>query len=266
MPHGPSTPANQRGFLATCINDGDTHDSPVEACEAKAPLLIRQRALRQDSGGAGTWCGGLGVVQEVEVLTPAVFDSRVERTLCPPWGLQGGKAALPNGVYVVRKDSVIERFPTGKINPLRLDEGDGQLGRKKAALPATRSAAGWRITGRHPGVHGEAPGVTTASWSTRWGVSRAPDMGGNEVGRREMVGKQSEAEAERKLICQGFERNLSRSLFNPFAPQCQVVCGWIASSVREPQPSGCVPALRSPSPCLASPHTLCTFACPATPA
>jgi N-methylhydantoinase B len=34
-------------------------------------------------------------------------------------------AALPNGVYVVRKDSVIERFPTGKINPLRLDEGDG---------------------------------------------------------------------------------------------------------------------------------------------
>ena len=114
------------GMNATvCINDGDTHNSPVEACEAKAPLLIRQRALRQDSGGAGKWRGGLGVVQEVEVLTPAMFDSRVERTLCPPWGLQGGKAALPNGVYVVRKDGAIARFPTGKVNPLRLDEGDG---------------------------------------------------------------------------------------------------------------------------------------------
>src|SRR6266571_4676670 len=114
------------GMNATvCINDGDTHNSPVEACEAKAPLLIRQRALRQDSGGAGKWRGGLGVVQEVEVLTPAMFDSRVERTLCPPWGLQGGKAALPNGVYVVRRNRTIERFPTGKVNPLRLDEGDG---------------------------------------------------------------------------------------------------------------------------------------------
>jgi hypothetical protein len=73
------------GMNATvCINDGDTHNSPVEAGEAKAPLLIGQRALRQDSGGAGKWCGGLGVVQQVEVLTPAMFDSRVERTLCPP--------------------------------------------------------------------------------------------------------------------------------------------------------------------------------------
>src|SRR5262249_32337279 len=79
----------------------------------------------EESGGAGKWRGGLGVVQEVEVLAPAMFDSRVERTLCPPWGLQGGKAALPNGVYVVRKNGASERFPTGKVNPLRLDEGDG---------------------------------------------------------------------------------------------------------------------------------------------
>jgi len=73
------------GMNATvCINDDDTHNSPVEACEAKAPLLIRQRTLQQDSGGAGKWRGGLGVVQEVEVLTPAMFDSRVEHALCLP--------------------------------------------------------------------------------------------------------------------------------------------------------------------------------------
>jgi N-methylhydantoinase B len=87
-------------------------------------LLIVQRALRQDSGGAGQWCGGLGVVQEVEGLTPAMFDARVERTLCPPWGLPG-KAALPNGVYVVRQDGAMERLPMGEVSPLRLDEGDG---------------------------------------------------------------------------------------------------------------------------------------------
>ena len=114
------------GMHATvCINDGDTHNSPVEAAEAKAPVLLVQRALRQDSGGAGRWRGGLGVIQEVRVLTPAMFDSRVERTLCPPWGLHGGKDALPNRVSVVRKDGALEQFSTGKVNPLRLDQGDG---------------------------------------------------------------------------------------------------------------------------------------------
>src|SRR2546428_305919 len=110
---------------SVCINDGDTHNSPVEAAEAKAPVLLVQCALRQDSGGAGRWRGGLGVIQEVRVLTPAMFDSRVERTLCPPWGLHGGKDALPNRVSVVRKDGALEQFSTGKVNPLRLDQGDG---------------------------------------------------------------------------------------------------------------------------------------------
>ncbi len=114
------------GMNATvCINDGDTHNSPVEAAEAKAPVLLVQRALRQDSGGAGRWRGGLGVIQEVRVLTSVMFDSRVERTLCPPWGLHGGKDALPNRVSVVRKDGALEQFSTGKVNPLRLDQGDG---------------------------------------------------------------------------------------------------------------------------------------------
>ena len=36
------------------------------------------------AGGVGKWRGGLGVVQEVQVLTSAMFDSRVERALCLP--------------------------------------------------------------------------------------------------------------------------------------------------------------------------------------
>ncbi len=114
------------GMNATvCINDGDTHNSPVEAAEAKAPVHIVQRALRPDSGGAGKWRGGLGVIQQVRILAPAMFDSRVERTLCAPWGLYAGKDALPNRVSVVRKDGSIQWFPTGKVNPLRLEQGDG---------------------------------------------------------------------------------------------------------------------------------------------
>ncbi|HTD78571.1 MAG TPA: hydantoinase B/oxoprolinase family protein, partial [Chloroflexota bacterium] len=93
----------------------------------KAPVVCVRRALRADSGGPGKFRGGLGVVQEIEMLTPAMYQAQVERTQCPPWGLLEGRDGLPNGVGVRRKDGNLERFPSGKVNPLRLDEGDSYI-------------------------------------------------------------------------------------------------------------------------------------------
>jgi len=117
------------GMSATvCLNDGDTHNTPVEASEAKIPVVIRQRSLRTDSGGAGRWRGGLGVTQEVELRVPAMYQSQLERTLCAPWGLHGGDDAQPNRVGIVsRNDEQIQRFPTGKIAPRRIEAGDRYL-------------------------------------------------------------------------------------------------------------------------------------------
>jgi N-methylhydantoinase B len=111
-----------------CINDGDTHNTPVEAAEGKGPIFIAYRRLRQDSGGPGKYRGGLGVAQEVQLLSPGSVQSAMERTICPPWGLHGGKDAQPNRFSVVRKDGSIERLPTGKTSEhVSLDAGDGFL-------------------------------------------------------------------------------------------------------------------------------------------
>ena len=59
------------------------------------------------------------------MLNPAMYQSRIERTICAPWGLLGGNDGLANRVGVIRADCMIERFPTGKVNPLRLEEGEG---------------------------------------------------------------------------------------------------------------------------------------------
>jgi N-methylhydantoinase B len=116
------------GMNATiCLNDGDTHNSPVEATEAKTPMVVLQRSLRPDSGGPGRFRGGLGVRQQVELLTPAMYQTQVERTVCAPWGLMGGAAGLPNRVSITRADGTVETFPTGKISPTRLDAGDGYI-------------------------------------------------------------------------------------------------------------------------------------------
>jgi N-methylhydantoinase B len=117
--------SNADGQSATkCINDGDTHNHPVEAGEAKAPIVYMRRALRQDSGGAGRWRGGLGEVTEVQVLEPAMAQSQLERTLCPPWGLFGGGEALANRVGIRRNDGLIQRFRSGKVSPTRLESGE----------------------------------------------------------------------------------------------------------------------------------------------
>src|SRR5512132_552155 len=99
--------SDEDGMNATvALNDGDTHNSPVEATEAKSPIIIEQRALRQDSGGAGKYRGGLGVAQQTHMRK---------------------KESIANRVSIVRQDGTIQRFPTGKFNPTELAEGDGFL-------------------------------------------------------------------------------------------------------------------------------------------
>ena len=116
---------NEDGMNVTvCINDGDTHNSPIEAGEVKAPLVIRECALRQDSGGAGKHRGGLGLWRSVEALTTVTLNSQIERTQCAPWGLLGGKEGLANRIYVKRADGTTVVPPNGKIHDFQLNPGD----------------------------------------------------------------------------------------------------------------------------------------------
>jgi N-methylhydantoinase B len=110
-----------------CINDGDTHNSPVEASEAKSPIVIEEFSLIPDSGGAGRQRGGLGLRRTVRMLTQASFATRIERTQCAPWGLQGGQEALANRVYIRRTDGSVEQQPNGKVDLAQLGVGDAYI-------------------------------------------------------------------------------------------------------------------------------------------
>ncbi len=107
-----------------CINDGDTHNAPIEAGEAKAPVVVREYLLRTDSGGPGCFKGGLGIRRVVEARAPITVNSQIERTQCAPWGLNGGKEGMANHIHVERVDG--ERFekPNGKLYNVQLFPGD----------------------------------------------------------------------------------------------------------------------------------------------
>jgi N-methylhydantoinase B len=112
------------GVSATiCINDGDTHNSPIEATEHILPILIEEYALRQDSGGAGRYRGGLGTRTRVRALSPLRFTVNIERTRCAPWGLSGGHSGLPNRIQVETASGIVMP-PDGKLPGQQLDPGD----------------------------------------------------------------------------------------------------------------------------------------------
>jgi N-methylhydantoinase B len=79
------------GLSATAFPSG-IMGVPVEAIETAAPLLMRRRELRPDSGGAGRFRGGLGQVMEMEIITgaPANHSCMYDRTGNPALGLLGG--------------------------------------------------------------------------------------------------------------------------------------------------------------------------------
>lgn len=118
------------GMSATvCLNDGDTHNSPVESVESKYPLFIRRLALRDGSGGAGQFRGGLGIERQVEARVPMTLNAQVDRVHCAPWGLAGGHDGFGNEVSVNLADGEVRGAPNAKVLMQRLKPGEGFFAR-----------------------------------------------------------------------------------------------------------------------------------------
>jgi N-methylhydantoinase B len=74
------------------ICQGDVRNAPIENIELKCPVIVEERVLRQDSGGAGKFRGGLGLDSRVSNLVEGRWNlMQTGRRNCPPWGLWEGK-------------------------------------------------------------------------------------------------------------------------------------------------------------------------------
>jgi N-methylhydantoinase B len=66
-------------------------NTPVEALEYAYPFRVRRYAYRKNSGGAGQFRGGDGLIREIEVLSDAQVTLLADRRNSRPYGLQGGQ-------------------------------------------------------------------------------------------------------------------------------------------------------------------------------
>jgi N-methylhydantoinase B len=73
--------------------------TPVEVIETTSPLIVRRKELRRDSGGPGTFRGGLGQSIEIEVATgePFIVSSLSDRMRFAAQGYAGGKPGAHGG-------------------------------------------------------------------------------------------------------------------------------------------------------------------------
>lgn len=70
-------------------------NTPIEALEFAYPFRVRQYSYRQNSGGAGKFRGGDGIIREIELLTDAQVTLLADRRERGPYGLIGGKPGTP---------------------------------------------------------------------------------------------------------------------------------------------------------------------------
>ncbi len=112
------------GESAMIILGGSTaRNNPVEVVESRIPSMrVLRYGLRQDSGGAGRYRGGLGVERVYEFQTPAFITFSLERKATPPWGLWGGKDGAYNGVEITSPDGSVRHVRKATQHPIAAGE------------------------------------------------------------------------------------------------------------------------------------------------
>lgn len=114
LAHNGGTGARPRkdGLSATAFPSG-VWGSQVEISESVAPLIVKRRELRVDSGGAGAYRGGLGQRIELTTANDAAFTLflSVERIKNPALGRDGGRPGAPGRIRIDDGSSVGAELP-----------------------------------------------------------------------------------------------------------------------------------------------------------
>ena len=99
-------------------------NTPVEAIETEFPVRVERYELATDSGGPGTFRGGLGVRRQWRILADeSIVNLRMDRFKFSSPGIFAAKPARASKA-VLNPGSAAERPLTSKVAGLRLRQGD----------------------------------------------------------------------------------------------------------------------------------------------
>ena len=88
----------------------NTRMTDPEVLESRFPVRVRRFEIRRDSGGAGEWRGGDGIVRELEFLAPMTVTVLSSHRRTQPFGQSGGAPGLAGHNVVRRKSGQTEQL------------------------------------------------------------------------------------------------------------------------------------------------------------
>ena len=140
---GAGARASKDGASGITVNQSNAMIAPVEIIESEFPTRLMRFELIKDSGGAGRFRGGLGIVREYLNLEDARFSIRSMKHLIPPNGCAGGGTGRPGDIWINPGTPQAKRLPTRyadyplrKGDIFRLDTpGGGGYGDPRAREP-----------------------------------------------------------------------------------------------------------------------------------
>jgi N-methylhydantoinase B len=105
-------------------------NTPIEALEYAYPFRMLRYGYRKDSGGAGQFRGGDGLVREIELLADAQVTLLCDRRRSQPYGLAGGEPGTAGKAVLTDANGSIElpskcSVQAGKGSSIRMETPGG---------------------------------------------------------------------------------------------------------------------------------------------
>lgn len=135
------------GLDGVQVHMTNTLNTPIEALERAFPLRVERYSLRPDSGGAGQWHGGDGLVRAIRFLQPVTLTLLTERRHTPPYGLAGGAPGACGHNTLTTADGTTHTLPPKHSQPVQAGDvltiatpGGGGWGTPPPAAPPSDQA------------------------------------------------------------------------------------------------------------------------------
>ncbi|WP_159518071.1 hydantoinase B/oxoprolinase family protein [Sunxiuqinia indica] len=100
----------------------NTRITDPEIMELRYPVRLDEFSIRQNSGGAGKWNGGDGIIRKLTFLEPVNLSVLTQRRNSGPYGLKGGQNGQAGKQKVIRKNGEVVQLQS--IQNMDLQDGD----------------------------------------------------------------------------------------------------------------------------------------------
>ena len=119
---GAGATADGHGESGVHTNISNTRITDAEVLERRYPVRLEQFYIRRNSGGAGKFHGGDGLVRRIRFLEAVDLSFLSQHRIESPYGMNGGAPGARGAQRIIRADSRLEELPG--IVAARMQEGD----------------------------------------------------------------------------------------------------------------------------------------------